>query len=399
MRSILTALFIFVLLLAGCADSDVQQLEREGLFELELGKLDDQIDLFQLEDSNTRFRNRIASRDGRIYISNGNASKIMEFTGYGDLLTLLYDPIVNPQPILPESAESGTMTRRAVSHQFETLGEIALGDGRGVLIEDRLQDGGDFDDDLGVRLRSRVLRFNSGQYVDYIGQEGVGGSPFPYIEALEVTANDEIVVITRTGSGRRVFWYSPEGELRWEVPISDDRLPVPDDGTEVVPALDAVYPDLEQQRLYLKLDYYERLPVEGGQVEGGQREIGDIYSRIFVLDLQDGVYSHAVDVPEQTVEDRLPPDFEPQEVPYLYRFVGVGPNGHLYLAARDSDDSQELLILRDSGRVVGRRRITIEDEPLYELDLSVSPEGILVGLLGREDSALVAWWRTDRLID
>ncbi len=394
MRTTLTALFTFVLLLAGCSDGEVQQLEREGLFELELGKLDDQIDLFELDNSNTRFRNRIASRDGRIYISNGNASKIMEFTGYGDLLTLLYDPIVNPQPILPESGDAGAMTRRAISHRFETLGEIALGEGRQVLIEDRLRDGGDFDEELGVRLRSRILRFNGGQYVDYIGQEGVGGSPFPYIETLEVTDNNEMVVITRTSSGRRVFWYSPEGELRWEVPVSNDRLPVPDDDTEVVPVLDAIFPDHEEQRLYLKLDYYERL-----QGEGGQHDIGDTYSRIFVLDLEDGAYTHSLDVPEHTVEDRLPPDFEPQEVSYLYRFIGVGPDGHLYLAARDADDSQELLIMHNSGRVVGRRRITVEDEPLHELDLSVSPEGILVGLLGRQDSALVAWWRTDRLIE
>lgn len=394
MRTTVTALFIFVLLFAGCSPDGVEQLEREKLFELEIGKLDDQIDLFQLEESNSRFRNRIASRDGRVYISNGNASKVMEFTGYGDLLTLLYDPVVNPQPILSESDESGTTTRQAVSHRFETVGEIALGPERRILVEDRLQDEGDYDEDLGVRLRSRILRFDGGEYVDYLGQEGVGGSPFPYIETIEVTDNEEIVVVTRTTAGRRVFWYSPEGELRWEVPVADDRLPVPDNGTEVVPSLDAIYPDLEEHQLYVKVDYYERLPMEGGQ-----QDIGDTYSRVFVVDLEESSYSNAVDVPEHTVEDRLPPDFEPEEVSYLYRFIGVGPGGHLYFVARDSEESQELLIMHESGRVVGRRSIAIEDEPLYELDLSVSAEGILVGLLGREDSALVAWWRTDRLID
>lgn len=385
---LLTAL----LLVSACTVGSVSRLEREALFELELGKLDDQIDFFQLETSETRFRNRIVSRDGRVYISNGNSGKLMEFTGYGDLLVLLYDPFVNPQPVLPVADNEETFTRRAISHRFNDLGEIAVTTGRGVLIEDRLRSGGDYDEELGVYLRSRILRFNAGQYVEYLGQEGIGGSPFPHIEDLQVTANDEIVVVTRTDAGRRVYWYSAQGELRWEVPISDDQLPMPD-RDDLVPSLERVLPDLHEQRLYVKLDYYEQLPGEGTQLDPG-----DAFSQVYTIDLIEGSYQGVIDIPGHEVVERLPPDFEPVEISHLYRMIGVGPGSHLFFLSRDGSQSSELLILHKSGQVVGRRRIVVEDQPLYEFDLSVSPEGILVGLLGREDRATIAWWRTDELI-
>lgn len=385
--------FLPLILAAGCAESESRHLERENLFELELGKLDDQIDLFQVGGQNSRFRNRIASRDGRVYVSNGNAGKVMEFTAYGDLLVLLFDPVTNPPPSLPEQEGDTGTTKVSVSHTFNDLGEIAIGSGRRIFVEDRVRDGGEYDSELGVHLRSRVFLFEAGEYEYYLGQEGIGGVPFPYIEELEVTSSGEIVVVTRTGNGRRVFWYTSEGEFKWEVPISKDRLPLPDEDN-LVPSLGQVFPDLEEQRLYLKLDYYERLPSDGGQ-----GELGDVFSRVYVLDIEEGKYVDSIEIPDHTATETPPPEFDEVDTPHLYRFVGVGPDAHLFFTVRDDEQTHQLLILNADGRVVARRRIELEEEPLHDLALSVSPEGILTALLAREDGAQVAWWRTDRLID
>ncbi len=385
--------FLSLFLLSACGESEVRRLDRDELFSLELGKLDDQIDLFIAADGRGSLRNRIFARDGRIYLSNGNASKVMEFSGYGDLLVLLYNPIANPQPILPTSNGGLPVTRRAVAHDFHDLGEIAVGENRTVLVEDRLSENGEYDEEHGVQLRSRVLRFEAGRYVDYIGQEGIGGTPFPYIETLEVTESGEIVVVSRNTRGRHVFWYSREGELLFEIPVRNDQLPMPE-RDDLIPVLERIRPDLEERHLYLKLDYYEQ--VEG---DGGQSDVGEVFSKVYVLDTEQEMYTEAIEVPRHTTIERPPPDFEPVEVTHLYRFVGVGPGGYLYFVGRDTDESSELLIMSRNGQVNSRRRIVLEDVPLVDYDLSVSPEGILVALLGRDDGAQIAWWRTDRLID
>ena len=385
--------FLSLFLLSACGESEVRRLEREERFALELGKLDDQIDLFITDDGRGSARNRIYTRDGRIYLSNGNASKVMEFSGYGDLLVLLYDPTANPRPILPTSDGGFPTTRRAVAHEFHDLGEIAVGDRRTVLVEDRLRENGEHDEEHGVQLRSRVLRFEAGRYVDYIGQEGVGGTPFPYIETLELTENGDIVVVSRNALGRHVYWYSPEGELRYEIPVRNDQLPMPE-RDDLIPVLERIRPDLEERHLYLKLDYYEQ--VDG---DGGQSDLGEVFSQVYVLDLDREMYTEAIEIPRHTTTERPPPDFEPVEVNHLYRFIGVGPGGYLYFVSRDAEESSELLIMDRNGQVNARRRIVLEDAPLVDYDMSVSPEGILVALLGREDGAQIVWWRTDRLID
>lgn len=392
-RTAALSCFLSLFLLSACGESEVRRLERDDLFALELGKLDDQIDLFITDDGQSSVRNRIYTRDGRIYLSNGNASKVMEFSGYGDLLVLLYDPIANPHPILPTSDGASPITRRAIAHDFNDLGEIAVGDGRTVLVEDRLRDGNAYDEEHGVQLRSTVLRFQAGRYVDYIGQEGVGGTPFPYIENLELTKDGNIVVVSRNAAGRHVYWYTPEGELQYEIPVRHDQLPMPE-RDDLIPILERIRPDREERYLYLKLDYYEQ--VEG---DGGQSDLGEVFSQVYVLDLEREMYTEAIEIPRHTTTERPPPDFDPVELTHLYRFVGVGPGGNLYFVSRDAEESSELLIMNRNGQVTSRRRIVLEDEPLVDYDMSVSPEGILVALLGRDDGAQIAWWRTDRLID
>ena len=71
--------FIFICLLAsGCnRNNQVQSVEREDLFALQIGKLEDQIALFNLEGDNGLRRTGIAMQNGLFYISDGNGGKIL----------------------------------------------------------------------------------------------------------------------------------------------------------------------------------------------------------------------------------------------------------------------------------------------------------------------------------
>ena len=74
-------------------------LVREDLFALALGRAEDGIDLFARDGAIGSARTSVAMRDGFVYIANGPAGKVMEFSSFGDLLSIAYDPERVPVPI------------------------------------------------------------------------------------------------------------------------------------------------------------------------------------------------------------------------------------------------------------------------------------------------------------
>ncbi len=70
------------------------------LFSLSMGKMEDQIDLFQFENAMVERTNSVTMRDGWFYVANASAGKIMVFSSYGDLIFLLYNPQTNPAPTI-----------------------------------------------------------------------------------------------------------------------------------------------------------------------------------------------------------------------------------------------------------------------------------------------------------
>ena len=111
------AIFVFlpvvVLLLAlGCSRNQVPVLEEEQLFSLQYGKMEDQVELF-LDGSAVTRKTRLAMRGGLFFIASGYGNRIMEFTSYGDLLTLYYNPAENPRPVMLQSAEDEVATHES----------------------------------------------------------------------------------------------------------------------------------------------------------------------------------------------------------------------------------------------------------------------------------------------
>ncbi len=373
-------------------------MDRSELFRLDIGRAENEIDLFQVGGGPRTEKTGIFMRDGLVYIGNGPSNKVMEFTSYGDLLTLWYDPDSNPRPIMLQTrtGEETVTNKRAHDYAFSQVGDIAVTEEKMLVAEDQVSDERSvFDEELGVTLNRILLRFDpSGKLLDYIGQEGVGGTPFPFIEDVFVTAHDEIVVTTRTMESWLVFWYDGDGNPLYNVELSLDQLPVPEEG-DVIPQLETIIPDQEQRRLYLKLDYYEESHDPDTDASYG---INRTVSRIYWLELESGKYEGYVDIPRNTQQAEDANIFDRETVEYLYRFVGTAPGNHLYLLSREEGEQTQLLIMHTSGRVVRRRNLRLEDEEVFYKDFSVSPEGILTALIGFEDHAQVTWWRSDRLI-
>ncbi len=394
------ALFITVLisLVSSCSGRQPDAIRQEKLFRLSLGKMEDQIDLFLMEGVPVQHKTTILMQDGLFYIGNGNSYKVMEFTSYGDLLTLYYNARQNPRPVmLSEGNEPGKLkNRNAYDYPFLQVGEIAVGLEKWLLVEERLPESRRIlDEKQGVVLDRLVLRFSEkGELVDYLGQEGIGGAPFPYIDGITVTASGEIVVMTRTAVSWIAYWFSPAGKLLFRTTILLDRLPVPE-GDDIIPSLQRVVPDRESRRLFLKLNYYHETVDAATQTK---YRVESLPSRIYFLDVETGKYTGAVEVPLKRSQGDDSVLFREEEVAYLYEFLGAA-RGHLFLLSPVDSGAYELLVLNVQGRVITRKRIFIKDEELIFKTFHLSREGILSALLCDADGADVVWWRTDKLIE
>jgi hypothetical protein len=385
------------LLLSACQNNGREALPREELFNLAIGKMEDELDLFQLGSTPFSQKTSLCFRDGTFFIGNGGSSKVLELSSYGDLLSLYYNPSENPKPVmLKEAADSGVRSRRAHSFSLSQVGEIAVSRDKMLYVEDRVPDErAVYDEKLGTLLNKIVLRFDSGgEFRSYLGQEGIGGNPFPFIQSVRVTDNNEVMVQSRIPAGWVVYWFSEPGELLFRANVPFDRLPIPPGG-KYLPSLESIAPDPSLRRIYLKMNYYQEGVDSATGIKFG---IEKVFSRVYWLNLETGSYEGSVAVPENVQRKPKGGMFETQETEYLYEMLGVTAGGNIFLLSREENNLQQLLILSTSGAVVKRRYLKIEDDQLIYSVFFLSSEGILTALLADERRARVVWWRSDKLI-
>ena len=389
--AVVVAAAIAASLLAGCTRGGAPELVAEPLFPLELGRLEDQVDLFQAAGSPMNSSTRIAMRDGLFYVANGSARKIMVFSSYGDLLFLLYDPKANPKPTLASApTEPGTVsTRGAVEHPFRDLGEIAVSSEKIIYVEDSAPAERVVKDPVAGTLGRIVLRFDRrGAPLAPLGQEGPNGTPFPYIAALHVTDGDQLVVVCRLASAWQVFWFSREGTILHQVEIDRAHLP-PIDESGLTASLVNIVPDLAAPVLYLLIYYY---PGTTDKPSAG------VMARVHPLDLRTRQYGGAIDLPVNPGRKEKAGFTSETIARPPYELLGAGSNGHLYLLGYTDSNLYNLVVLSLEGKVRGKAWVVIEDSELTYRDTHLSPSGILYGLLCGQAKADVAWWRSDRLL-
>jgi hypothetical protein len=393
----LSALLIpAALLLSGCARQTVESLRMEDLFDMSLGRMEDQIDLFQVPGAPFNRQNRVYLKDARVYIVNGNASKVMEFTPYGDLIFLLYDTSTNPPPVSLSQGEAELSNRIAQGFAFRNIGSVVVDGKKRLYIEDEVpRDQRVYDEELETVYSKRILRFDArGQLIDFFGQEGLGGTPFPYIQSIHITASDELVVVTRTGGAAwLVFWYSQDGSLLYRVEIDSEHLPNLED---YIPNLTHIVPDIAAKELLLMIVYYEE---QVNPVTNTQDSVNLAASRLYHLDLNTESYGRFVEVPRlKTGKESLGLE-EGGLPPPSYEFLGTAQQGYAFFIRPEERNQYDLLILGREGGIVARRYLTIDESELTYMDLHLSERGILSGLLALPDKVRVVWWRSDSLLE
>ena len=393
-----TVIFIILLLLFffSCGSEDKTIFQKETRFSLKIGKMEDQISLVQFQGQSFNSRIRIFMRNGLFYISNGSGYKVMEFNSYGDILSMLYNPEENPVPILLayDQDDEVVSNKQAHPYPFLNVGDLAVTPDGQILVEDTLPENRcEYDGDLEAYLDRVVLRFSrEGNLIDYLGQEGVGGTPFPYIERLDVNSQGEIIVITRTMRSWLIFWYSNEGILLYRIEIPLDTLPGPETA-DVAAHLETIYPDPDSRYLYLKIDYYRTRYEEETNTAVG---VDFQESRVYLFDINEGSYQGYAGVPHYFIKDNS--FLNEEEMETLYEFKGAAKGGNLFLMSPEGGDFYQILILSRDGKVISRRRIELRDREHILKEFYLSPQGILIALLVKEFEVEIVWWRSDKLI-
>jgi hypothetical protein len=381
--------------LAACRPTAVEELPREELFSLGIGKMDNQVDLFQLRGQGYAQKIGLYMRDGLFYVANSSAGKVMELSSYGDLIFLLYNPRSNPPPVSFSTGASDDLaaTRKAVAYPLASIGELAVDSAKRLYLEDTVSPERQVTDKaLGVLLSRVVLRFDRhGKLEDFIGQEGVGGTPFPYIESLYVTGRDELVVISRTPRSWLVYWYSASGSLQHQLTLQSAALPPLAGAADATLSLGKLAPDSERRVLYAVLYYHNPQAPASDPAQG-------YLTRIYHIDAETGRYDGYLDVPADASRQAAAGSQAGELLPPSYELLGVNTRGEFFLLRREGTNLFRLLVLDRSGRALARRNLVMEDSELYLKVLKLSAEGIIYALLAEEYRARIVWWRSDRLL-
>ena len=371
-------------------------LEANHRFSLTIGKMEDQIDLIQLPGESFKQKVEMVMRNGFFYVGNGSAHKIMEFSSYGDLITLFYNRMKNPKPVLlnTEVRDSRVTNRKAFTYPFRQVGSIAIGDNGMLLVEDVVEtDRQVQDDELGSVLKYIVLRFDSeGEIVDYIGQEGIGGTPFPYIYSIAVNRQNELTVVTQTLKGWLVFAYHANGTHLFTLQFSEESIPTPENA---IASIDSVIPSTGEDLIFVKTDYY----ADAADGSAGQ-ESSYAFSKSTVhwIDTGSGDFAGAVDLPPALRTTGSIQLFNKEENEVIQFMAGVSARGEFFLLSPSEDETYLLVIVDKTGLVEYRGYIRLNDRETVYRTFYVTQEGILTALVGGKMEARVLLWRTDEFL-
>jgi hypothetical protein len=393
-------LLVLGIIVSGCEkDSRIPSVDRQDLFSLDIGRLEDQIALYNLEGDRGIRPADVAMRDGLFYISDGGGGKILRYNSYGNLLFMIYNEETNPPPMTLKPLQGENVTTRwAVSYPLLEPGQITVDSRKHIFVRDRLPyERHSYDPEGRSLLDNIILHFDAdGRFVEYLGREGIGGSPFPKIEGLYISQRDELAVVCRLSTGWNVYWFEADGNLLFIVRLKNESIPVPPDREEVIPSLDAIAVAPDSGKLYIKVDYYRDIYDESTNTRTGNEPDSSI---IWIMNAENDSWEKTIDVPffeytyteqNRRVTSRM-----------LYSLLGVIKDEKIFLTFPVEGGYSVLLLYPDSVSGTGQQQgfIRVENEELYFNAFDLSEEGILSGLLLDDWKVKLVWWRTDKFIE
>ena len=396
LTTILNLSLVFGLL--GCrASNTIEAIDENTLFSIPYGNFEEQISISDLNSvGNCRFG--LAMRDGFFYIINGEAKKIMVFNSYGDLLTLFYNEDSEISKYLEKSNRPDASVHNVISFPFDYPGQIVVDSQKNIYTACSIPRERQEKSDNGEMLYSQnVLRISrNGSSVDYIGQQGPGGTPFPYIKNIYTTDKDELVVVSKTASGVIVYWFGIDGFLKYMIPIDDKKVPTIkgiDENSEVFQTVENVIPNVSEYKLYVKVDYYSTYFDEESKVQSG---VNYVQTNLYELDIETSSYEEPITIPPY--EESVVADYSRLTYKIPYDFLGVTKSGWKFFIAK-TENGFNLEIIQNENQRMLRRHIDVNHDDVLFNSMVLSPEGLLSVLYIENDSARVSWYRTDSLIE
>ena len=412
----IAALKILLLLIAAssaffsCGGTSSPDLERESLFEISYGRFDGEIDLFSNvaeQTGGTCPEVCLYMRDGIFFVGNAASKKVLQFTSYGDLLSVYYNPEYSPPPDFHSSsaargassriglAESRSVTtQRAIEYPFNMISAVVADSQRRLYVADMLpQERVEYSADDELMLYNTVIRFDEqGNFIDYLGQEGPGGTPFSAISGLYISADDELFVVSLRQNGADVFWFNGAGRLLYRVPVVADALPSPySDGRKAISVLSSVIPAHRGGVLYLIVDYYR---IETDSDTGSQSGIAFDRAELYPFYIEQAAFGEGISLP--AYEEQEAASRAGQGGARPYGVTGVTGNDKLFLYT-PVPRGYEICIVDLNSKRIQRRALTVSiNEQLYNV-FHLADGGILSALLAGPDEAKIVWWRTDAL--
>ena len=392
MKYLLLLPLIFCLF--SCDNDRITSVYREDLFSLEIGPMEDQLALYRLEGDRGIRRLGFTMRDGLFYISDGNSGKIVKYNSYGDLLFMIYNEDKNPPPInlKVNISDDEQATRWAYTYPLEEPGWITVDSRRHIFVEDRLPSQVHrTDTESGAILDGIILHFDQdGKFINYLGQNGIGGDPFPRIVGLTAGARDELAVICRLPDGWNVYWFDSAGIHRYLVKISASMIPKLPDWPDALAVIDKIAVAPDARRLYIKVDYSrDRFDPSTGT----RTSSAAINSVIWTFNVEDGMYTGSVEIPLYEIIE----NGRPTNTMVFYSLLGMARAGKalLYFPV---ETGYSLLYADTQSHQQRRGSINFSNDEIKYNDFYLSSDGILSAMLADNYNVKFVWWRTDRLL-
>ncbi|MDR3138137.1 MAG: hypothetical protein LBT95_00525 [Treponema sp.] len=383
------------LFLGSCPGEPLTSIAREDLFSLDIGRMEDQVALYSLEGDRGVARMDFAMRDGLFYIADGKGEKIVRYNSYGDLLFMIYNEETNPPPLSLRPMEAGeVVTRWALSYPLRSPGKITVDSRKHIFVEEYLPpERHGYDAEHKALLDNIILHFDAeGRFVEYLGQEGIGGSPFPRISGVYTSVGDELAVVCRFASLWQIYWYDTEGTLLFLVQLQNTAIPVPPDREGIIPSVDTIAVAPDERKLYLKVDYYRDTYDESTNTRSGNEPDSSI---IWIMNVEDGLYTGTVEAP--FFEYTFTENNRKVGVKMFYSLLGIIKNRRIFLSF-PVETGYALLILDSDAPEQRRGFIRVDPEELQFNAFDLSGEGILSALLVNDWDVKLVWWRIDKFI-
>ncbi len=384
--------------LFSCSKNDVvESISENQLFTIPYGNFEEQLSIFDLNNVGN-IRNGITMRDGFFYITDGKSEKIMEMNSYGDLLTLFYNEDSQMSELLKKSNRKDESIHKELSYPFEYPGMIAVDSNKVIYTVCTIpRDRHEQSEDGSVLYSQTVLRFSrDAKTVDYIGQQGPGGTPFPYIKNIYTTVNDELVVVCTSEDGFLVYWFGSNGYLKYMIPVTVKDAPTiekKEDSSDIYLTIENVIPDPSSYKLFVKIDYYTSYIDEESKLYSGVNYLQTI---LYPLNILTETYEDAVSIPPY--EESVVADYSKLVYKIPYDFLGVTKNGWKFFIIKN-DTGFDVAIVQSENQRILRRHFDIDSKNTLYYTMDLSLDGIISAMYLEKDFARVVWYRTDSLID